>query len=55
MEYWITPKHHITYEISDGSKLELGTGSNFYEGPKLGIEISGLSPSLYVKVKHIFG
>ena len=55
MEYWITPKHHITYENSDGSKLELGTGSNFYEGPKLGIEISGLSPSLYVKVKHIFG
>ena len=55
MEYWKTPKHHITYEISDGSKLELGTGSNSYEGPRLGIENSWINPSLYEKVKNIFG
>ena len=35
--------------------LSLAQDLKFYEGPKLGIEISGLSPSLYVKVKHIFG
>ena len=35
--------------------LSLAQDLKFYEGPKLGIEISWLSPSLYVKVKHIFG